>query len=141
MTRFFAALLVVAVGAVTAGCSSQSTTSSAASTAPPAVCSSTDALQASVADLGDVQVVENGTAALANAVASVKSDLQAVVDDATSQYTPQVDALQAGFDALQAAARTALDTPTADTLSAVKASVSALAADVNSFADDVASTC
>jgi hypothetical protein len=75
---------VAVARAVTVGCSSEGTSSSAESTTP-AVCSSTDALQASVSDLGDVQVVQNGTAALEDAVASVRSALQDVADDATSQ--------------------------------------------------------
>jgi hypothetical protein len=134
MTRFFAGLLVVGAGAVIAGCSSEAT-------GPPAVCSSTDALQASMSDLGDVQVVQNGTAALEDAVASVRSDLQDVVDDATSQYATQVDGLQASFDALEDAAQSALATPSAATLSAVGASVTTLRNDVTAFADDIASTC
>jgi hypothetical protein len=134
MTRFFAGLLVVGAGAVIAGCSSEST-------GPPAVCSSTDALQASMSDLGDVQVVENGTAAVEDAVDTVRSALQDVVDDATSQYATQVDGLRASFDALQAAVGSALAAPSATTLSAVAASITALADDVTGFADDVASTC
>jgi hypothetical protein len=141
MTRFFAALLVVGVGAVTAGCSSDGTSPSAESSTPPAVCSSTEELQASVADLEDVQVVENGTAALQEAVTSVRSSLQEVADDATSEYAAQVDGLQASFEALQAAAGAALDAPSAATLNTVTSSVSALANDVRGFADDVASTC
>jgi hypothetical protein len=42
---------------------------------------------------------------------------------------------------VQAAAGAALDTPSPETLSAVTASVSALADDVSGFTDDVASTC
>jgi hypothetical protein len=141
MTRFLAGVLVVGAGAVLAGCSSDSTSSSPETTGPPALCSSTDALQASMTDLGDVQVVENGTAALQEAVASVKSDLQNVVDDATSEFGTQVDGLQAGFDAVQEATTTAADAPSADTLGAVKSSIRALADDVHMFADDVASTC
>jgi hypothetical protein len=134
MTRFFAGLLVASAGAVIAGCSSEAT-------GPPAVCSSTDALQASISDLGDVQVVQNGTAALEDAVASVRSDLKDVVDDATSQYATQADDLQASFDAVQAAAGAAVATPSAATLSAVTASITALGNEVTDFADDIASTC
>jgi hypothetical protein len=142
MTRFFAGLLVVGAGAVTAGCSSSYDTPSASeTTGPPAVCSSTDSLQASVADLRDVQVVENGTAAAKDAVASVRAALDDVVQDAGSQYATQVDGLQASFDTVQAAVDSAVATPSTTTLSAVSASVSALASAVSDFADDVASTC
>jgi hypothetical protein len=88
-----------------------------------------------------VQVVENGTAALEDVVASVRPDLQRVVDDANSQYATQVDDLQSGFDAVQAAAGAARDAPSADTLHTVTLSVRALADDVSTVADDVASTC
>jgi hypothetical protein len=142
MTRFIAGLLVVGAGAVTAGCSSSYDTPSASeSTGPPAVCSSTDSLQASMADLRDVQVVENGTAAAEDAVASVRTALDDVVQDAGSQYASQVDGLQASFESLQAAVGSAVATPSTATLSAVTASVTALANDVTGFADDIASTC
>jgi phage-related protein len=70
-----------------------------------------------------------------------RSVLQNVFDDASSQYARQVGSLQSDFDAVQAAAWAALDTPSPETLSAVTASVSALADDVSGFTDDVASTC
>jgi hypothetical protein len=114
---------------------------SSGGTSAPAVCSSTDELQASFAHLRDVQVTENGIAALQDSVAAVGSDLQQVVDDATSQYSGQVDQLQAGFDQLQAAAGTAQSAPSVDTLSAVRASIRTLGDEVRGFADDVASTC
>jgi hypothetical protein len=141
MTRFFAGMLVLSAGAVIAGCSSDGTSSSPETTGPPALCSSTDALQASMTDLRDVQVVENGTAALEEAVASVRSDLENVVDDAKAEYSTQVDDLQAGFNAVQEATTVALNAPSGGTLSAVTSSIRALADDVNTFADDVASTC
>jgi hypothetical protein len=134
MTRFFAALLVAGAGAVTAGCSSAESTA-------PAVCTSTDALQASMSDLGDVQVIENGTAALDDTVAEVRSALQDVADDASSEYATQVDHLQVSFDALQAATGAAVAAPSAATLSAVTASVTALTNETTDFADDIASTC
>jgi hypothetical protein len=140
MTRLFAALLVVGVGAVTAGCSSDNTSSSAG-TSPPAVCSSADALQASVGNLRGVQAVQGGTAALEDAVAAVKSALRDVADDASSQYATQVDGLQSGFDSLQAAAAAAMNAPSADTLNTVTASVAALEDDVRAFSEDIASTC
>jgi hypothetical protein len=134
MTRLLAVAHVLFLGAVIAGCSS-------GSEGTPAVCSSVDALQASVADLRDVQVADNGIPALRDAVASVEADLRQVVDDATSQYEPQADQLKADGVALQSAADAALNAPSPDTLRVVRSSISALADDVTHFADDVASTC
>jgi hypothetical protein len=65
-------------------------------------------------DLGDMLVVENGTAACEEAVASVKSDLQDVVDDATSEFGTQIDGLQTDLDAVQEATTAALDAPSGD---------------------------
>jgi hypothetical protein len=97
--------------------------------------------RASIAELGDVQVVENGTLALEDAVASVQSDLQEVADDGTSQYSAQVDGLRADFDQLQAAAGSALDMPSTASVTAVTSAASALADDVSRFEDDLATTC
>jgi len=94
-----------------------------------------------MSDLGNVQVVKDGTAALKDEVASVRSALHDVVDNATSQYATQVDGLQTSFDAVQSAARAAVDAPSAATLDTVSSSVRALGNDVSAFADDVASTC
>jgi hypothetical protein len=94
-----------------------------------------------MAQLRDVQVDQNGIAALQASMASVKSDLQRVVDDATTQYSKQVDQLRTGFDGVQAAAGAAQTTPTVETLNAVAASIRALGTDVSTFADDIASTC
>jgi phage host-nuclease inhibitor protein Gam len=134
MTRLLAALPVLFLGAVIAGCSS-------GGKGQPAVCSSADALQASVADLRDVQVTDNGMAALQDAVASVEADLSQVRADATSQYAPQVDRLKADVDALQSAAGAAVAAPSPDTLRVVGSSISTLADDTTGFADDVAATC
>jgi hypothetical protein len=136
MRRSIAVALLVGV---TAGCSSGST--SAGGTSEPAVCSSTDALQASVADLRNVQVAQNGIAALQDSVAAVRSNLQQVAHDAKSQYSAQVDKLQADFDQVQDAAGAAQRTPSADTLNGVTASIRTLGDEVRGFADDVASTC
>src|SRR4051794_4636225 len=100
-------VLGVLVG-VLAGCSSggsdttsAATTTTDEATSAPAVCTSTDDLQASMAGLADVQVVQDGTAALQASLATVKTDLQRVVDDARSEFSSQVDQLQSSFDAVQ----------------------------------------
>jgi hypothetical protein len=134
MTRLHATLPFLVLGAMTAGCSSDSES-------PPSLCSSVDALQASVADLRDVQVTDDGITAVQDAVAAVRTDLGQVGNDATSQYASQVDELEADFDAVESAAGAAQAAPSADSLRAVVSSIGTLADDVAGFADDVASTC
>jgi hypothetical protein len=137
MTRLLAVVLALFLGAVTAGCSS----SSSDSQGPPAVCSSVDALQTSVSDLRHVQVTANGLSALQDAVASVKTDLGQVKNDATSQYATQVDQLQTDFDAVQSAVGAAVDAPSPDTLGVVVSSIRTFADGVTGLAGDVRSTC
>jgi hypothetical protein len=134
MTRLLAVAHVLFLSAVIAGCSSDSE-------GTPAVCSSVGALQASVTDLRNVQVTDNGIPALQHAVASVEADLKQVADDAMSQYEPQVDQLNADVDGVQSAADAARDAPSPDALRVVGSSIGTLADDVTGFADDVASTC
>lgn len=137
MTRLLAVVLALFLGAVTAGCSS----SSSDSQGPPAVCSSVDALQTSVSDLRQVQVTANGLSALQDAVASVKTDLGQVKNDATSQYATQVDQLQTDFDAVQSAVGAAVDAPSPNTLGVVVSSIRTFADGVTGLAGDVRSTC
>jgi hypothetical protein len=93
-----------------------------------------------MADLEDVQVVENGTAALEEAVASVRSPLENVVDDATAEFGTQVDGLQAGFNAVQEGTTAALNAPSGGHPGRRHVIDQGPTDDVNSFADDVAST-
>jgi hypothetical protein len=142
MTRPLVVLATLVLGAVLAGCSSESNDpASSSGQQPPAVCSSVDALEASVADLGDVQVTENGISAVQDAVSSVESDLGQVTDDATSQYATQVDQLETDFAAVQSAVAAAIDAPSRATLGVVTSSIGALVDDVTGFADDLRSTC
>ena len=138
MTRLRAALPVLFLGALIAGCSSDDTSESEG---PPAVCSSVEALQTSVDELQDVQVTDDGLTAVQDAVASVETDVRQVVDDATSELEPQVDQLQADVDDLRSSVDAALDAPSADTLRAVGSSISTLTDAVTGLAEDVGSTC
>ena len=56
-------------------------------------CNDRQALQTSVEDLGNVNVVENGTSALTDAVDEVKKNAEALKDSASDEFEPDVDAL------------------------------------------------
>ena len=160
MTRVRVAAVVVFVGLVTAGCSSSddpggaspnATTSASPSTSPraspssspsaAAVCVSVEGLEASVAELQEVEVTQNGLNALEQALATIGTDVQQVVDDAKDQYAPQTDELRTDYAALQSAFTTAQQAPTADSLSAVGSAIRTLGDDVRDLANDVAATC
>jgi predicted NAD/FAD-binding protein len=128
-----------------ASSSSASSSSAPSSNASPsttaAVCSSVDELQRSVAALRAVPVVQEGVSAVEGALAKVRSDVTRVVQDAQSQYAPQIAGLTADVAAVQTAVSQAQATPSGATLNAVAGSIRTLSDDVTAFAGDVSSTC
>jgi hypothetical protein len=143
MTRAFRAMTlaaaVVTAGVVTAGCSSGS--DSPESQDPAALCSSLDALEKSVQDLGGGTPSAQNLAALQDGLEPVKADLAQVADDAKTQYAPQADQLEQDFDQVQLVADTARTTPSAANVAAVGPALRTLTDDVAALADEVASTC
>jgi hypothetical protein len=143
MQRVLAArLLALLAGGTTAGCSQHDGTSStAASSTTAGVCSSVGELRASVAELRDAPLVQEGVSALQSAFASVRPDVAQVVQDAQSQYAAQTEGPTADVAAVQTAVGQAEASPPRATLDAVVGSIGALADDVAALADDVSSTC
>jgi hypothetical protein len=151
-----ACLFALLVGGAAAGCSSGSSSNASASSASTssasassasasiraaALCTSVDALQRSVADLQNVQVVQNGVASLQDAFASVRTNVTQVVDDAQAHYSTQTDRLKADVSAVQAAIGQAQNAPSGADLNAVRTSIGTLADNVKALANDVSSTC
>ena len=136
MTRACIAM-AFAAALVTAGCSSDG--DSAEGQGPPALCSSLDALQGSVHELGNGAA--GSLAAVQDGLEPVKADLAQVVDDAKAQYADEADQLEKDFDQLQLVADTAKTTPSAANIAAVGPALRTLADDLKGLADDVASTC
>jgi hypothetical protein len=77
------------------------------------LCSAREELRGSVADVSEVDVVEDGTTALTEAVARIKDDLRAVTSAAGSNVETQVDALQVALDRFSTAVATS-DTPVSE---------------------------
>jgi len=82
----------------TSSTTASSTTGSIASNAE--LCSARDALKSSVQDLGNFNVIKNGTSGLDAAVNKVRDNLQAVRTAAHGQLSPQIDALENALDQL-----------------------------------------
>ncbi len=112
---------VVAILALTTGCSASTTpsttstpTSAAASAASsssandPAgkeqICAARDQLKTSVAALTDASLLTGGTTGIKAAVAQVQTDLAAVRTAGKETYATDVDAMQSAVDQLKAAA-------------------------------------
>ena len=66
----------------------------------PSLCDDSQALQSSVQDLKDVNVVENGTSSLQSAVTKVKDDADTLVTAAKDEFKPEVDDLTSALSTL-----------------------------------------
>ena len=112
---------------VTSGTTTSTTSSSGTSTSGPsgatasaALCSARDSLKTSIQNLGNADVVKNGTSGLQDALTNVKNNLQAVKSAAGSDLQPQVNALQTSLDQLSTAISNASSVGVAGVVTAVK---------------------
>ena len=134
-------LAVVVAGGLTS-CSSDADPGTAAATpSGPDVCDSADALRTSLAELGDVQVVQEGTGALEAAWSAVQDDWARFADAARDEYRDEVDGVQAEADAVGDAVDAALSTPSADTLGAAASAVGAFLRGAGALVDETTSAC
>ena len=132
MTTSIARLLVpLLLGAALVACGSDQ----------PAVCSSVDRLETSVEDLKDVDVTANGLTALQSQLTTIKEDVADLEEDATAEFSAQIEAVDTSYAGLKTSADTAKSDPSMSNLAAVATAVSALVADVKTLASDVRSTC
>jgi hypothetical protein len=105
------------------------------------VCRSAEDLRTSLAALSDVQPVQQGTDAVQQAFAKVKSDLSQLAADARDQYAGDVDRVRADADAVQIAIDTAKGAPSGQTLGAVSSAVQVLLRDAGALVDEVSTSC
>ncbi|WP_457003110.1 hypothetical protein [Geodermatophilus sp. SYSU D00814] len=141
-SRCATAVVAVVVGAGLASCSSDAESGTAAGTTPaPDVCGSADALRTSLAALGDVQVVQQGTGALEEAWATVQDDWARFADAARAEYRDEVDGVQADADAVGDAVDAAQGSPSADTLGAAATAVGTFLQGAGALVDETSSTC
>ena len=142
MSKRVAAVLTVVVGMGLTSCSSDGDSGTAAATSTsPDVCDSADDLRTSLAGLRDVQVVQQGTAALEQAWATVQDAWAQFADAARAEYGDQVDSVQDEADAVGEAVDAAQGTPSADTLGTAAAAVRVFLQDADALVDDTRSTC
>jgi hypothetical protein len=66
-----------------------------------ALCDDVGALESSVADLEDVDVVANGVSSLDAALTAVRDDAEAVLDSAGDEFESQIDALDDSLATLE----------------------------------------
>jgi type IV pilus biogenesis protein CpaD/CtpE len=104
----------------------------------PAVCGSVDDLSTSVDALRSTTVTSS---AGASALSAVRTDLAAVKADATSQFAPQIAAVETAYAALESSAAIAKAKPTPASLAASAKDFSTFGTAVRTLVADVRSTC
>ena len=134
------ALAAVAVLAVS-GCASSDATSPAAAASEADLCASADALRSSVAELRDVQVVENGTDALRQAFADVGNDVDRLADQARGEFSDQVSGVQSAAGDLGTAIDALTSAPSAVALADARSAVQTLVTETDALLADVRSSC
>jgi gas vesicle protein len=132
-------LLVLAGSA--AGCGTTPSASASTSASTSAMCDSVASLQQSVNHLRDMQLSENGVAAMRDQLRQVQTDLDDVVAQTQSGYQDLVATLKADAATIRSAAQAVKAHPTADTLAAVKPPLQTLTTDVQRLADQVSPRC
>jgi hypothetical protein len=133
------AALTACTGSAPSASSASASSASAASTAD--VCQSAADLRTSLAALGNVPVVQQGTDALQQAFGAVKSDVAQLAESARSRYPDQIAQVKSDTAAVQSAVDTAQGDTTAQTLGAVASAVAVLVRDAGSLVDQVSATC
>ena len=127
--------LLLVVGAVAlAGCGGSSSTASssqpqASATAgsKPAYCASLENLKASVKAIPSLsEIRQNGTSSLDSALAKVKTNATAVVNDAKTQFKSQTSALDSAIGTLSTSVSQLSKPPTVAQLKALRPQLSAV---------------
>jgi hypothetical protein len=141
-------VLVLGAGASACGEDDSSTsanggTSSASPTASktPALCADITALRASADKIKAAQLGQGALATLSTELTAMGATLKQLPADASTQYSARIDAIKNAADSLETSIRTAQRSPSAATLSAVKADVQALGDAVGSLTAAVGNTC
>ncbi len=107
----------------------------------PAVCDDVDALQASVGNLKDVQVSENGLNALSTDLTQIRKDLQQLGTSAKAEFGDDASKVDSAVKGLQSSVSAAKSAPSASTLSAVGTAIKGVQSSLSALQDAVSETC
>ena len=146
MRRCTAGIVSLIAAAGLAACSSDpgtesAATTSAATTSAADACASADALRGSLAALGDVDVIQDGTAGLQDAWTTVQDDWAQLAEDAGDEFGDEADEVQAAADDVGSALDSAQADASAQTLADVATSIGAFLQLADSFTQEVGSEC
>jgi hypothetical protein len=131
-TASVSALAVVLVAAGVSGCGGSD---------KPAVCSSLDALTASVKNIKGVDLSQAGLSKLKTDLTQVKADLDQLQSDAKDQYASQIDQLKTSLTTLGTDAAAASADPSATTLAPLVPDVTQVGASAEALTQAISGTC
>ena len=124
-----------------AGASASGSVKSASGSGQPAVCKTANDLKASLQDLKNVNVKENGTSAVSAQLTKVKQELQTLRTDAHGQYATQVDALSTALSGLSTSLSAAGSHLNSTTVTALASSIASVASAGTNLVTTVSNTC
>jgi hypothetical protein len=107
----------------------------------PAVCDSLSAVQASVDDLRNANVSENGLSQLRSDLGQLKVNLDQLSQDARAQLQPQIDGVRAAAGQLSSSVTAAKSDPSAATFAGVRTAVAGVADSVQGLGAAMSGTC
>ena len=107
----------------------------------PAVCDDLDALRASIDNVRDAKLGENALSTISTEVEKMKTDAEALADDAADEFATEAEAVREGTDTLMSDVDAAQADPSAATLGEVGESIQALGTALENLVDKVGNTC
>jgi hypothetical protein len=125
-----AAVLILVLSGLAAGCSS-----------PPAYCTAAANLKTSVSNLGNVNVAQNGLSSLQTALNSVRANASTFASEAKSTFAPQTTALQNALSSLDTAIKSAKGQPSVTAATEVASSVTQVKNSASSLQSAVSGKC
>jgi hypothetical protein len=126
-----AAVLVLALSGLAAGCSSST----------PAYCTDASQLKTDVQNLGNVNINVHDLSSVDTAVSKVQADAEKFATDAKSAYPSQTTALKNSVSSLETAVKSAMSQPSVTTVAAVVSSVTQVKAAADNVQSAVKGTC
>ncbi|MFI7600361.1 hypothetical protein [Actinoplanes sp. NPDC049681] len=107
----------------------------------PPVCDSLAAVQATMNQVRNANVAENGLTYLETNLQQLRLDLQQLRTDAAAQFGPQVEVVRAAADQFSASVDTARADPDVKALAGVRATLNTLQNSVRNLGDAMSGTC
>lgn len=107
----------------------------------PAVCSDVEALQASIADVTDLELDRGALATLRDHLTQMQSELRQLTEDARDEYASEIDAVDQAAASVSSSLEAATTSPSAQAVADVGVAVRAMGTSVSALVSAVRSTC